>query len=432
MNEQPHFILDGQSFALPRIEGTEGEKAIDIQRLRFHSNYKVHDPGYANTSSCLSSLTFVDGERGILRHRGYAIEDLAAKASFLELAYALIYEDLPCQSALKAFEDSLWAESFLDPKLEALAAILPNQASALGMFYTLMGSLGAFYTDLLKLPDKNDADAIDRIGLSLLAKVASIAALVYRLKNNIHKPVCTEEPIYTKRLLCSLLNGKSPSAEALASMTRALDTFLLLHADHEQNCSTATVRMIASSGGSLLGAICGGISALSGPLHGGANTRVIHMLEAILASEDDGAHFIQNTKKGEAKLMGFGHRVYKNHDPRALLLKQLAKDLLFTLNIQDPLLAIAKNLETKVLKDPYFIERKLYPNLDFYSGILLRALNIPLDMFTILFVIGRTSGWIAHYKELVLAQNSPLYRPRQIYVGPPSRPFLSLNARQTH
>ncbi len=430
MNEQPHFILDGQSFALPRIEGTEGEKAIDIQRLRFHSNYKVHDPGYANTSSCLSSITFVDGEKGVLRHRGYAIEDLAAKASFLELAYALIYGDLPCQSALNAFEASLWAESFVDPKLEALAATLPRQASALALFLALMSNLGAFYPDLLKLPDRQDADAIDRIGLSLLAKVASIAALVYRVKNKIHTPGCTEEPSYTKRLLYTFLGGKTHSSEALASMTRALDTFLLLHADHEQNCSTATVRMIASSGGSLLGAICGGISALSGPLHGGANTAVVQMLEAILASKDDGAHFIQKTKKGEAKLMGFGHRVYKNHDPRALLLKQLAKDLLFTLNIQDPLLAIAKNLEIKALKDPYFIERKLYPNLDFYSGILLRALNIPLDMFTILFAIGRTSGWIAHYKELVLAKNSPLYRPRQIYVGLPSRPFLSLNERQ--
>lgn len=427
MQAQPQFLLDGKALSFPKIEGTEGEQAVDIQALRFQSSYKLHDPGYANTSSCLSAITFVDGDKGILRHRGYAMEDLAHKASFLELAYALIYGDLPCLSALEDFEAKLFEASCLSPQFYTFALTLPKETPAMGLFLTLLSSLSSFHPDLLASP--KDADAIDSIGISLLAKVSSVAALVHSIKSDRPLAPFSTEPSYTKRLFHSLFEGQSPKPEAWSPMAKALDTFLLLHADHEQNCSTATVRMIASSGGGLLGAICGGIAALSGPLHGGASGAVIEMLASILERKDNGEGFIEKSKRGEARLMGFGHRVYKNHDPRALMLKQLVETLLEALSLKDPLLNTAKALEEKALADPYFIERKLYPNLDFYSGTLLRALNIPSYLFTILFAVGRTAGWIAHYKELVLDKHSPLYRPRQIYIGPPSRPFLSLYER---
>lgn len=423
-----HLTLEGTTYTLPLIEGTESEKAIDIQPLRFQSPYTVHDLGYASTSSCLSAITFVDGQKGILRHRGYAIEELAAKASFTELAYLLFHSTLPNPCQLRGFEDVIEHSFFIDKNLEIIAATLPLEASPLALFATVLASLATFPPFLSE--SKEEASSLDTLGLSLLAKIAALVCLVYRKKYAVPKPQPRAGLPYAQQVLYQFFGSGPEGDPHFSQKAKALDTFLLLHADHEQNCSTATVRMIASSGGSLLSAVGGGLAALSGPLHGGANQAVIPMLEAIARQGDEGQSFIQRAKKGEAKLMGFGHRVYKNHDPRALILKQLVETLLDTLSLKDPLFAIAKELEHRALKDPYFIERQVYPNLDFYSGILLKALNIPQDFFTLFFAMGRAAGWFAHYKELVLAEKRPLYRPRQVYIGPTLRPFLALDKRE--
>lgn len=424
-----HLTLEGKTYTLPLLEGTEGEKAIDVQPLRLHTRYKIQDVGYASTSSCFSAITFVDGEKGILHHRGYKVEDLAHKASFTELAYLLFEGELPQKKALEAFEGKVLEAFTLDSRIESLAATLPPEASPLALFSTLFHSLGLFDSAWVQPLDDEVVPSLDPLGIQLLGKIAALVALVYRIKTGQPKPEARSDLPYTQQLLYQLFGKSAKNDPCFALKAKALDTFLLLHADHEQNCSTATVRMIASSGGSLLSAIGGGLAALSGPLHGGANQAVINMLEAIAKHGDGGKYFIQRAKEGKAKLMGFGHRVYKNHDPRALILKQLAEALLSNLRLEDPFFAIAKALEQKALEDAYFIERRLYPNLDFYSGILLKALNIPLDFFTLCFAIGRSAGWFSHYKELALAQKRPLYRPRQVYMGPKMRPFMDINQR---
>lgn len=431
MREKAAYLrVEDTTYTLPLIEGTEGEKAIDIQPLRFQSPYRVQDEGYASTSACLSTITFVDGEKGVLHHRGYRIEDLAAKASFTELAYLLLKGALPTAPELQTFEENLINEFFIGKMIKITATLPPPKAPPLYLFSTLLQSLALWDPSLshpLKEEPKPDLDAL---GLSLLAKTAALVCLVYRQQGALGEPEPRAGLSYSQQILYQCYAAGPELDPHFELKARALDTFFILHADHEQNCSTATVRMIASSGGSLLSAISGGLAALSGPFHGGANQAVIHMLEAISAQGDGGESFIQRAKQGQAKLMGFGHRVYKNHDPRALLLKQLVETLLEALSLKDPLFSIAKALEEKALADPYFIERRLYPNLDFYSGILLKALNIPVDFFTLFFAMGRVAGWCAHYKELVLAEKRPLYRPRQVYIGPPARPFLSLQERQ--
>ncbi len=423
------LIIEGKTYTFPLIEGTEGEKAINIQPLRFQSPYRIQDEGYASTSACLSTITFVDGEKGILHHRGYRIEDLAAKASFTEIVYLLFQGHLPNASQVQTLDIVLENEFFIDKNLEKIAEALPLEAPSFALCSTLVQSVALWEPSLSTSLKEGTSPYLDALGLSLLAKIAALVCLVYRKKYAVPKPQPRAGLTYAQQILYQFFGLKPDLDPHFKLKAKALDTFFILHADHEQNCSTATVRMIASSGGSLLNAIGGGLAALSGPLHGGANQAVLPMLEAIASQGDGGESFIQRVKNGEAKLMGFGHRVYKNHDPRAVILKQLVETLLDSVALTDPLLDVAKTLEHKALADPYFIERRLYPNLDFYSGILLKALNIPIDFFTLFFAMGRIAGWFAHYKEFVLAEKRPLYRPRQVYMGPSTRPFLSLQER---
>ncbi len=409
----------GQSLELPVITGTENEVGIDIARLRGTSGAITLDPGYGNTGSCKSAITYIDGEAGILRYRGYAIEELAAGASFVEVVHLLVYGVLPGAEELQQFQDSLTIHTLLHEDMKKFYEGFPPSAKPMSVLSAMVASLSTYY-------ESNDDINIIR----LLAKLKTIAAFSY--KKSIGQPF-----VYPRNDLDFVsdflhMMFAVPSEEYLVnSVVRdTLDMLLILHADHEQNCSTSTVRMVGSSGADLFSTISTGISALSGPLHGGANTAVINMLEVI---KKDGANYAKYIAKAKDRndpfrLMGFGHRVYKNFDPRARLIKQAADRVLDQLGLTDPLLDIAKNLERVALEDEYFIERKLYPNLDFYSGIVYRAIGLPTSMFTVLFALGRLPGWIAHFREMRNSRDR-LHRPRQLYTGPEHRPFVAIEHR---
>lgn len=418
--------IDGKTYELPIVEGTEGEKAVDISKLRAESGVITLDDGYGNTGSCQSAITFIDGERGILRYRGIPIEQLAENSTFVECAYLIIYGNLPNKAQLKKFSDALSDHEILHEDMKFHFEGFPATAHPMAILSSMINASSCFYPGLMSgvNPARFDVQAA-----RLISQVRTIAAFSYRKSRGLPIIYPRRAYKYTANFLHMMFSNPDEDYPLDPEVVRALDLILLLHADHEQNCSTATVRTVASSRANLFASAAAGVCALWGPLHGGANQAVIEMLQAIHDEGDDGSKFIIAAKNKQRRLMGFGHRVYKNYDPRAKIIKKACDDLLAKLQIQDPLLDIAKHLEEAAIHDEYFVERKLYPNVDFYSGIIMRAVGIPMEMFTVIFAIGRMPGWIANYKEIMDMKESRIYRPRQIYVGPTIRDYTPLEAR---
>ena len=428
MSKTAELIIDGKSYTLPIIVGSENEVAIDISNLRDQSGAITLDFGYKNTGATTSAITYLDGDTGILRYRGYAIEDLAAKSTFQEVAYLLIFGELPTQEQLNKFTNDIKTHTLVHEDIKKILDGFPSAAHPMGVLASLFCSQTAFYPESL---DPNRS--IEGVYLSIvrsLAKMPTFAAWAY--KNAVGHPVNYPDNKldYCSRFLKMMFALPAEEYEVDPVIADALDKLLILHADHEQNCSTSTVRIVGSSKASIYSSISAGINALWGPLHGGANQEVILMLEAIKKDGGDTDKWMAKAKDKNSgfRLMGFGHRVYKNFDPRAKIIKKAADDVLNKLGINDPVLEIAMKLEEAALKDPYFVERKLYPNVDFYSGIIYRALGIPVELFTVMFAMGRLPGWIAQWKEL-RENKEPIGRPRQIYTGPKLRPYTEITKR---
>jgi citrate synthase len=418
---------EGNRYELPVIQGSENELAIDIKNLRSQSGMITLDPGYKNTGSCESAITFLDGELGILRYRGYAIEDLAEKSSFLEVVYLLIWGELPTQSQLDKFHKDIVQESIVDEDMKKILDGFPKSAHPMGVLSSLTSALIAFNPRFVNVSsDEEMYEAIVRI----VAKFPVLVAWTLRKRKGLPLDYGDDTLGYVENIHKMMF--KKPSGEYKKNdiIIDALDKLLILHADHEQNCSTSTVRIVGSSHAGLFASLSAGISALWGPLHGGANQAVLEMLEAIQADGGDTKKYMAKAKdkNDPFRLMGFGHRVYKNFDPRAKIIKKAADDVLADLGIDDPILAIAKGLEQEALQDEYFVSRNLYPNVDFYSGIIYRALGIPTEMFTVMFALGRLPGWIAQWREMRLNQE-PIGRPRQVYVGETLRSFTPIENR---
>jgi citrate synthase len=415
---------EGKSWKFPVVTGTENESAIDIGQLRAKTGLITLDPSYGNTGACLSSITYIDGEKGILRHRGYAIEDLAEAADFIEVAYLLIYGELPTEKRRSGFRQMLTENSLIHEDMLSFFVGMPPQAHPMGILSSMINALALYYPNYL-MEEKDDA-AFDLMAARLISKVRTIAAFSY--KKSIGEPFIYPEAkmTYCQNILNMMFHSNAKPYEPSDLLERVLNILLIVHADHEQNCSTSTVRLVGSAKANLYSSICAGICALWGPLHGGANQMTIETLMRIRESGMSIDKAIERAKdKSDAfVLSGFGHRVYKSYDPRAKVLKALAEIVFSKLKINDPLLDIAYELEQKALKDDYFIERKLYPNVDFYSGILYRAMGIPTDMFTVMFAIGRLPGWIAHWKEMWESDSFKIGRPRQVYIGPTERPYV--------
>lgn len=428
MSKNAELIIDGKSYTFPVVEGTENELAIDISDLRDKTGYVTLDVGYKNTGATKSSITFLDGEKGVLHYRGYAIEDLAEKSNFMEVAYLLINGELPNKDEYGKWISDITRRTLVHEDIKKILDGFPSTSHPMGVLSSLFCAQTAFYPESLN-PNRPE----DGIYLSIvrsLAKMPTFAAWSY--KNAVGHPVNYPDNKldYCSRFLKMMFALPGQDYEVDPVVSDALDKLFILHADHEQNCSTSTVRIVGSSKASIYSSISAGINALWGPLHGGANQEVIIMLESI---RNDGGNIEKWINKAKDKndpfrLMGFGHRVYKNFDPRAKIIKKAADDVLGKLGVNDPILDIAKKLEEIALKDPYFVERKLYPNVDFYSGIIYRALGIPVDMFTVMFAMGRLPGWIAQWLEL-RKNNEPIGRPRQIYTGKSSRPYTDINKR---
>jgi citrate synthase len=431
MSNEPtaKIIIEGKEHTYPVIVGSENEKAIDTRKLRSDTGYITFDEGYANTGSCKSDITFIDGEKGILRHRGIPIEQLAEKSTFLCTAYLIIYGELPNEAELNEFRAKVAGAARLHEDFKHHFEGFPPQAHPMAVLSSMLNSLGCYYPRMSSNNREQDLELFDEAAALLISKVRTIATMTYRMSKGLPFNYPRKDLRYVENFLHMMFTEPYDAYEGPKEVVEALDLFFLLHADHEQNCSTSTVRMVASGGANLFASVSAGVCALWGPLHGGANSAVIRMLEQIHASGDDGSRFIKAAKDGKARLMGFGHRVYKNYDPRAKIFGKAAERVLKALGRQDPLLDIAHHLEQAALKDDYFIERKLYPNVDFYSGIVLKAIGIPVDMFTVMFAIGRMPGWIANWKEI--AETSyKIHRPRQIYTGPNKRDYLELKDRK--
>ena len=409
MSQSVKLTLGEKTIDLPVVVGSEGEHAVDITKMRDETGYITLDPGYRNTGSTLSNITFIDAEAGILRYRGQAIEDMAAKYSFLETGYLLIYGTLPTDEQKKAFAESVNKNTAIDAKLLTLFNAFPKNASPMAMLSAAINGLCGYHPEVL---DTKYEPHFEQNAAQLLGKVKTLGAAIYRYSQGQPAVAPDASLPYTADLL-KMMFGTAPAKEAY----EALDLIFLLHADHEQNCSASTCRMVGSSHANLFASCAAAICALWGPLHGGANVEIMNQLEEIHSQGLDPDAFIAGVKAKKYRLFGFGHPIYRNYDPRARILKAAADKVLAKLNANDPLLAIAKRLEAVALADEYFTSRKLYPNVDFYSGIIMRALGIPTDMFTVMFAIGRMPGWVAQYKE-VRDQKGKIYRPRQIYTGP--------------
>jgi len=411
------LFLDGTEYELPVIKGSEGEVGVDITQFRKQSGAITFDPGYGNTGSCSSSITFIDGEKGILRYRGYPIEQVAAKARFTDVCYLLVYGEMPNEEQRKDFTERLTYHTLIHEDMKIFFEGYAITAHPMAILSSMVAVLSSYYQDV---------DDVDNNIIRLLAKAKTIAAFSY--KKSIGQPFVYPQNhlSYTENFLHMMFSVPTEEYAIPPVLNEALNLLLILHADHEQNCSTSTVRMVGSSEANLFASISAGINALWGPLHGGANQKVIEMLEMI---RDDGMNFKKYVDRAKDKddpfrLMGFGHRVYKNYDPRAKLLKQSADNVLEQLGVDDPLLEIARNLEEVALNDDYFVERKLYPNVDFYSGTIYRAMGIPTNMFTVMFALGRLPGWISHWKEMRSDPDARIHRPRQIYTGETLRELL--------
>ena len=421
--------LGDENFEFPIMEGTKAERAIDLRTLRSKTGHIAFDEGYGNTGSCESGITFINGEKGILQHRGYPIEQLAEQSTFLETAYLIIYGELPSEVALKAFERNILSNATLDAKMYPIFEGFHQDSHPMAMLSSIINSLCTYHSEYATNNRKLDLEHFDAASSILMSKARTIAAMIYRKKMGLPMMESDSTKSYSEDFLSMLLSKPEVPYVDTCGASEALDLFFLLHADHEQNCSTSTVRMVASSGTNLFASISAGISALWGPSHGGANMAVIEMLEAIHATGDDGTGFIEAAKSGQAKLMGFGHRVYKNYDPRAKILGKSAVSVLEKIGINDPLLDIARRLERAALEDEYFVQRKLYPNVDFYSGTILKAIGIPVDFFTVMFALGRIPGWMANWKEIAENPKSRIHRPRQIYTGYDDRNFVKIDKR---
>jgi len=425
MTDTIKLIYDGKEYELPVFVGTEGEKAIDISRLRADTGFITLDPGYVNTGSCTSSITFMDGERGILRYRGIPVEELAEKATFKETAYLLINGRLPNREQLTRFSVMLNDNSLVHEDLRAFYENFPRSSHPMGILSSMVNALRSFYPELQNLEEE-----INITMTRLLSKIRTLAAMSYKISRG-HKVVYPRPDLaYCANFLNMMFDSPVKPYEIDDAVVNALRVFWILHADHEQNCSTSAVRLVGSARVNLYAAISAGIAALWGPLHGGANQAVIEMLSDI-AEKKNMAQAIERAKdkNDPFRLMGFGHRVYKTYDPRAKIMKKMCDSLLNKLNISDPLLDIAQELELVARKDDFFIEHNLYPNVDFYSGIILRAIGIPTNMFTVMFAIGRLPGWIAQWKESLDDPNWKLGRPRQIYTGPTLTQFVPVDER---
>jgi citrate synthase len=408
MIEQAELHWDGNKALLPLITGTAGERAIDISKLRDQTGLITLDNGYGNTGSCKSAITFIDGEKGILRYRGIPIEELAEQSTFLETAYLIIYERLPTHLELRRFSELLAKHELMHEDMKFHFEGFPPNAHPMAILSSMINAAGCYYPDLLA---PQEAENFDQATAFIISQVRAIAAFAYRKSRGLPFIYPKPQYKYTPNFLHMM--------------------FSVPNADYEQNCSTSTVRMVASSKAGLFASVASGVCALWGPLHGGANQAVLEMLEEIHCEGDDGSRFIEaaKDKKSGRRLMGFGHRVYKSHDPRAKIIKQQCDELLAALNVSDPLLDIAMRLEQAALNDPYFVERKLYPNVDFYSGIMMRAIGIPQEMFTVIFAIGRVPGWIANYREVSTNEAGRICRPRQVYVGDPLAHYVPIDQR---
>tara|TARA_Y100000748_G_C15495690_1_gene488140 strand:+ start:1241 stop:2503 length:1263 start_codon:yes stop_codon:yes gene_type:complete len=413
--ESIKITLNDKEITLPVVKGTEGELALDITSLRKETGFITMDPGYANTGSCKSSITFIDGEKGILRYRGYPIENLAGKIKFTDVSYLLLNGELPNNKERDEFTRKLRKHANIHEDMKRFFDGFPLNSHPMATLSSMVTALSAFH------PDSNtqDLDVIDDIIINILAKVKTIAVYSYRKYNGLPFIYPNQDLNYVENFLHMMFSDSQEEYHADPILVDALNLLLILHADHEQNCSTSTVRMAGSSLSNMFGAISSGISALWGPLHGGANQAVIEMLKTIKNDKGDYKKYIElaKDKNSSFRLMGFGHRVYKNYDPRAKIIKSAADKVLKKLNINDPLLDIAKELELAAIKDDYFVNRKLYPNVDFYSGIIYRAMGIPTNMFTVMFALGRLPGWLAHWKEMINSDDFRINRPRQIYTG---------------
>ncbi|MBU2997033.1 citrate synthase [Cellulophaga baltica] len=427
MSEKATLEYNGKKYEFPIIKGTEEELAIDIKTLRAGSGIITIDPGYKNTGSCKSAITFLDGEKGILRYRGYSIEELAEKADFLEVAYLLIFGELPNSEQLENFHNDIKSESHVDEEMKKILDGFPKSAHPMGVLSSLTSALIAFNpTSVNVTSEKEMYWAIVRI----MAKFPVLVAWAMRKKKGLPLDYGDDTLGYVENIHKMMFKKPNQEYKKNKIIIDALDKLLILHADHEQNCSTSTVRIVGSSHAGLFASLSAGISALWGPLHGGANQAVLEMLEAIEADGGDTKKYMAKAKDKEDpfRLMGFGHRVYKNFDPRAKIIKVAADEVLGDLGIDDPILAIAQGLEKEALEDQYFVDRKLYPNVDFYSGIIYRALGIPTEMFTVMFALGRLPGWIAQWREMRL-NNEPIGRPRQVYTGENLRSFVPVEKR---
>ena len=418
---------DGKSVEFPLVEGTEDELGIDIKTLRAATNLITLDPGFKNTGSCQSAITFLEGEKGVLRYRGYDIEDLAKNADFLEVAFLLIFGELPNAEQLDKFLVDIKEESYIDEDLKKILESFPSAAHPMGVLSSLTSALTAFNP---KTFDVESEEEMYRAIVRIMGKLPVLVAWVFRKKSGLPLKYGDYALGYVENIARMMF--RKPNKEYVANpvVDQALNKLLILHAEHEQNCSTSTVRIVGSSHAGLFASVAAGISALWGPLHGGANQAVVEMLEDIRKDGGDIDKYMNKAKdkSDPFRLMGFGHRVYKNFDPRARIIKQSAKEVLEDLGIVDPVLDIAKKLEEAALSDPYFVDRKLYPNVDFYSGIIYRAMGISTETFTVMFALGRLPGWIAQWREMRL-NKEPIGRPRQIYVGENQRPFVPLNKR---
>jgi len=423
--------IDDQDYSLPLMIGSEGEKAIDTRQLRATSGYIAYDQGYGNTGSCESEITYLDGDNGILRHRGYPIEQLAQHSDFVETACLIIYGELPNQNQRREFGQRLRKNAAVEMQMQKILEGFPTSASPMAMLSAMVAALPAYHPELATNNFEKDLKSFDLAAAIAISKIRTIVAMIYRYQRGLPFVFPKQELPFCDNFLHMMFSEPYQDYQPVPEVSKALNLVLLLHADHEQNCSTSTVRMVGSSQANLFTSISAGICALSGPLHGGANVAVMQMLQSIHDEGDDGTRFIAAAKSGSKsnRLMGFGHAVYKNFDPRAKLIGEACDVVLKKLGVDDPLLKIAKNLEQAALKDDYFTSRKLYPNVDFYSGIIMRALGIPMNMFTTMFAIGRSPGYIANWKEVASNPKGRIYRPRQIYVGAAKRDYVPTSQR---
>lgn len=428
MSDTAIIQVEGKTFEMPVVVGTENEKAIDISKLRDTSGYVTLDIGYKNTGATRSGITYLDGELGILRYRGYPIEQLAEKADFMEVCYLLFYGELPSQSEYENFTHKINRHTLVHEDMKKIFDAYPTKSHPMGQLIAMVSSLSSFYPESLN-PNQSNEDKMLKM-YRMLAKMPTIVAMILKKANGHPIMYPNNELDYVSNFLYMAFGHVTEKYNNDSVIIDAMNKLLILHADHEQNCSTSTVRLVGSSQANLFAAVAAGIAALWGPLHGGANQEVLEMLEEIQMDGGNVQKYIEKAKdKNDSfRLMGFGHRVYKNFDPRAKIIKQACDNVLSKLGINDPILEIAKKLEEAALKDSYFIERKLYPNVDFYSGIIYRAIGFPVDMFTVLFALGRLPGWISQWKEMV-DQSHPIGRPRQVYTGERERQFVERSKR---